>query len=180
MPIYLPAPAHDRRGPDGQGWNRLSLNAGPVHAGQCALRPRSYATLRESWDTRRAQWGGFGPCGRAGYGREVPDCRTCPVLAGERRELHSFEPDVLVRVLIRDGQTIGEPHVMNRPGNGWESTSQVWTWQELARLEGWRLGRRHVDEHGEGFWLHAEWPPSGGVYGRAGDRVPAGQPGGPR
>ncbi|MFF3665434.1 hypothetical protein [Microtetraspora malaysiensis] len=79
MPIYLPAPAHDSRGPDGDGWNRLSLNAGPVYPGQCALAPTSYATLWESQDTRRARWGGFGPCVRCG------DCTSCPAMSALRR-----------------------------------------------------------------------------------------------
>ena len=44
---------------------------------------------------------------------------------------------------------------MNQPGKGWDSSSEVWTWEELARLEGWQVGRAHEDEHGQGFWLHA-------------------------
>jgi len=51
MPIFLPAPAHQPTGPDGQGWNRLTV-AAPAPSAQCALRPRTYAALAESQDTR--------------------------------------------------------------------------------------------------------------------------------
>ncbi|MFI6290072.1 hypothetical protein ACIBEJ_00720 [Nonomuraea sp. NPDC050790] len=160
MPVYLPAPVRDAAGPDGRGWNRLSLNAGPVYDGQCALKPTSYATLWESQDTRRARWGGFAPC----TGETLGACGTCPVLRPPaRRTLHSFEPDVLVR-LLDAANGIWRPHVMNRPESGWESSSQRWTWWQLARLEGWRLGRQHTDEHSPGFWLHATVR-TGGVYG---------------
>jgi hypothetical protein len=160
MPIYLPAPTRDVRGPDGGGWNRLSLNAGPVYPGQCALQPTSYATLWESHDTRRARWGGFGGCVRGGA------CAGCPSLTpAEPRRLLSFTPDVLVRILVRSGAA-DQPHVMNRPEDGWASRSERWTWPELAHLTGWRLGRQHVDEHSDGFWLHATHA-SGGVYGKS-------------
>lgn len=146
MPIFLTAPAHQPGGPDGQGWNRLSAAVhGP--SAQCALRPRSHAALIESQDTRRARWGGFGPCARDGH------CEGCPIANAAPRKLASFMPDVLVRILRRpDGRT--ELHLMNRPDQGWDSSSQVWTWDELARLQGWRIGHAHRDEHGEGFWLH--------------------------
>ncbi|MGW5456616.1 hypothetical protein [Nocardia sp. NPDC003979] len=46
MTIYLRPPEPNPGGPDGQGWNRLSLNAHTsVPAPQCALRPRTYAAL---------------------------------------------------------------------------------------------------------------------------------------
>ena len=60
MPIHLPAPAHRNGGPDGQGWNRMSL--GTLAGDECALRPRDYSHLVESQDTRRARYGGYGPC----------------------------------------------------------------------------------------------------------------------
>jgi hypothetical protein len=28
-----------------------------------------------------------------------------------------------------------------------------WTWDRLARLDGWVAGKPHWGEHGEGFWL---------------------------
>jgi hypothetical protein len=155
MPIYLEAPARKPGGPDGKGWNRLSLNA---HMGdgmaQCALRPRSYSTLYESQDTRLARWAGFGAC--VGDG----GCGTCPILSAEPIELRSFVRDVLVRI-----DDAGELYVMNKPEQGWDSSAQRWTWDEIARLNGWRLGDRYADEHGEGFWLHAVGDARNGIYG---------------
>ncbi len=148
MPVYLRAPQPSHDGPDGKGWNRLSLGA---HYGQaadrCALRPVSYETLVESRDTRRATWefGGFGVCIAAGA------CDTCPIANEAPTTLAAFGDKVLVRV---DHQ--GRPHLMNHPEKGWDSSSQEWTWPELSRLEGWRIGRRHRDEHGDGFWLERE------------------------
>lgn len=156
MPIFLSAPVREPSGPDGQGWNRLTA-AAPGPSAQCALRPRSHAALVESQDTRRARWGAFGPCTRAG------NCAGCPIASAAPRRLRSFTRDVLVRFLPRGGRT--ELHLMNNPAKGWDSSSSVWTWDELARLQGWRIGHAHRDEHGEGFWLHAAHPPQGGKYG---------------
>ncbi|MEV4116171.1 hypothetical protein [Nonomuraea sp. NPDC049695] len=47
------------------------------------------------------------------------------------------------------------PHVMDHAETGWASPSQRWSWTDIARLEKWRLGRPHRDEHSDGFWLHA-------------------------
>lgn len=161
MTIRLEAPAYRPGGPDGQGWNRLNLNA---HIGaerpQCALRPRSYPTLWMSQDTRRARWGGYGPCIRPE--RTTGDlCGGCPMLT-ERTELRSFTPSVLARIQRR---VVGEGFVaqehtqvwlMNRPDNGWGETGHIWPWDDLARLEGWRVDSRpYRDEHSDGFWLHA-------------------------
>jgi hypothetical protein len=160
VPIHLTPPAYQPTGPDGQGWNRLSLNAHGSKTPQCALRPRSYATLVESQDTRRAQWGGFGPCSGDGFCRD-----ECLVLAVRSERLRSFTSDVLVRLLPRGEGVPDQAHLMNHPEKGWDSSSQVWTWEELARLEGWRVGRPHRDEHGDGFWLHATADPVNGCYG---------------
>jgi hypothetical protein len=144
MPIYLQAPATDHRGVDGKGWNRLSLSA---HIGQgsarCALRPTSYESLVESQDTRRARWGGsYAPCVSGG------DCGSCPIASAAPTTLQAFDDRVLVRV-----DHMNRPHLMNQLEKGWDSSSMAWTWDELSRLEGWTVGRRHRDEHGEGFWL---------------------------
>lgn len=152
MPIYLPAPAPPSRGPDGQGWNRTYL--GSLAGEQCALRPRDYTHLIESQDTRRARYGGYGPCINSGK------CDGCPVLR-RRKTLTSFDDRVLVRVHEMDGR----PYLMNRPEDGWASLAQRWTWEELSRLEGWSFGPRYHDEHGSGFWLlRAE------ISGAGGDR----------
>lgn len=166
MPIHLRAPQYRPGGPDGRGWNRLSLNAHiGTPADQCALQPRDYPTLYES-RTGRARWGGFGPCTSGGA------CATCPIYAAPPATLHAFTDRVLVRLRKRpapDGLVVqappDEPHIMNRPEDGWGSRSNVWTWDALARLAGWQIGRRHRDEHSDGFWLVAETEPRHGVYG---------------
>lgn len=157
MPVRLEAPQHRPGGPDGQGWNRLSLNA---HLGadraQCALRPRSYAALRESQDTRRAGWGGFGPCDQ-----DRASCTGCPRLTARPKTLRAFGDRVLVRLWERASTENGpavqhpapQPWLMDRPEEGWGSTGYPWTWSELARLAGWRIGRPYRDEHSDGFWL---------------------------
>ncbi|OEJ49738.1 hypothetical protein [Streptomyces agglomeratus] len=58
LPTLLSPPAYGPSGPDGQSWNRLSLNAhfGVPH--QCGLLPTSYSALLESM-TGRQRWGSF-------------------------------------------------------------------------------------------------------------------------
>ncbi|RZU46565.1 hypothetical protein EV385_6639 [Krasilnikovia cinnamomea] len=146
MPIHLPAPAHRPGGPDGRGWNRLSLNAHiGADRGQCALRPLSYPTLVESQDTRRARWGGYGPCVATG------DCRACPVPTAAPRRLDAPGDRVLVR--LRPGRLYGsglgaqvtpeQPVVMADAGQGWQAAGEPWSWHQLARVAGWRVGRPH-------------------------------------
>lgn len=161
MPIFLPAPQNYRAGgPDGQGWNRLSLNA---HMGaataRCALRPRSYSTLIESFDTRRAQWGGaLAAC--TGAGR----CLACPVSSRSEPTV-PWEGDA-GRVLVRQ-QPRHVPGPVTTPGGipdrlwamqdanaGWDSRSIELFWDDMPALTSWRVGRAHCDEHGQGFWLH--------------------------
>ncbi|MFD7661305.1 hypothetical protein [Streptomyces sp. NPDC059788] len=142
MPIYLPAPALRTGGPDGRGWNRISIAMGALVSDECALKPRDYTHLRESQDTRRARYGGYGPCTRNG------DCGTCPVLQAPGRRLRALGNQILVRISATDG-----PHLMNRSEDGWASLSQRWTWSDLARIDGWEIGRRFRDEHSDGFWL---------------------------
>lgn len=144
MPVYLKAPTYDGRGPDGQGWNRISLAGGAnATSDQCALLPRGYATLAESLDTRRARHGGYGACGRAG------DCGCCPIYAAEPTELRRPGED---RVLVRvDAE--GRACVMVSPDTGWDGRYYIKPWRWLRRLEGWGIGGRADDEHSEGFWL---------------------------
>jgi hypothetical protein len=158
MPIRLEAPTYRPGGPDGKGWNRLSLNAHMgIPADQCALKPRDYPHLWETTNRPRcAQWGNYGPCGRSDG-----DCTVCPVLTTAPRLLNAFGDSVLVRIrnapILRDREVLGyrdEPWLMNRPEDGWASFGYPWTWAELARLPGWTVGRRHMDEHSDGFWLH--------------------------
>lgn len=145
MPIYLKAPAYLPAGPDGKGWNRISLAGGASGPGaQCALRPTDWGSLYESArGTQFAAWGGYGPCVREG------DCRNCPYADTTRVTTldRPSEDRVLVRVLD------GVPHVMVNPDTGWEGWSYPWTWTGMRRLQGWRIGRAMRDEHSEGFWL---------------------------
>lgn len=151
MPIYLPAPAHRNGGPDGQGWNRVSLaSMGGLAGDQCALRPRDYSHLRESQDTRRARYGGYGPCVVGG------SCQACPIFREAPRTLAALGDRVLVRTHPGDGSL----YLMSRPEDGWASLAKRWTWQDLARLDGWTVGRRHRDERGDGFWLERAVPAS--------------------
>jgi hypothetical protein len=146
MPIYLPAPPPYIGGGDGDGWNRLSLTGGSqMWSDECALQPRSYAALWEAQDTRRARYGGFGPCARRG------DCDTCPVLHTPPRQLRTTAPRVLVRILDGPPRRLRPELPDTDPGD----PSALWTWPEIARVPGWTLGRRHFDEHGEAFWLIA-------------------------
>lgn len=146
MPVYLPAPQRDPRGPDGQGWNRLAILAQPRD--QCALRPQTYAAWREAQDTRRAAYGHYGTCGRAG------SCDGCP-----RRDLtttlEAFTPRVLFRL---DPAQTGLAFAVNHPDRGWSSWAQEWTWVDLLALEGWAFDGEHTDEHGRGFWLRKARP----------------------
>lgn len=145
MPIHLKAPTPANGGPDGRGWTRLSIGSmGALVDDECALRPRDYSHLVESQDTRRARYGGYGPCIGSG------GCEQCPILQSAPRHLESLDDRVLVRVHPSDGR----PYLMNRPEDGWASLGLRWTWQDLARLDGWEIGRRYSDEHGDGFWLH--------------------------
>ncbi|MCX5138350.1 hypothetical protein [Streptomyces sp. NBC_00338] len=145
MPIHLKVPAHRNGGPDGQGWNRMSL--GSLAGDQCALRPRDYSHLRESQDTRRARYGGYGPCVSEG------NCAECPILQASPRHLDSLDSRVLVRI-----HADGYLYLMNRPDDGWASSAKRWTWQDVARLDGWEIGRRHCDAHSDGFWLERTTP----------------------
>jgi hypothetical protein len=74
-----------------------------------------------------------------------------------------FLPANTDRVLVRlkergsDGLPI-TPYVVDDTDAGWASPRYRCTWEDLVRLAGWNLGRQHLDEHGEGFWLVKEDP----------------------
>lgn len=146
MPVYLPAPEPDHRGPDGKGRNRLRIES--IWLDECALRPTSWQTL---WiaqtDTRRAWYGNFGPCGRTGR------CDGCAVWEAPPLACRDHG-DGSGRMLARlDPRRRDLVWLMVNPDLGWDSDGYRWTWAQLARLRGWQADRGHVDEHGEGFWL---------------------------
>jgi hypothetical protein len=63
---------------------------------------------------------------------------------------------------------------MNHPDRGWGSSSQVWEWDDLARLAGWEVDGHHADEESDGFWLRAIGERSNGIYGKpASQAIPA-------
>lgn len=47
-------------------------------------------------------------------------------------------------------------HVMANPGDDFGQRSQFFTWQQLTRLDGWRVGRTFTDEVSTGFWLNRD------------------------
>lgn len=155
MPIYLEPPRPDPKGPDGRGWNRLSLNShiGAPDRGLCALLPKTWEGLWESRDTRRAKWNphAYERCRNGSKGA----CQGCPVLQNAEtpsRALRALEvagPQVPVRIHPSDGTL----WVMNRIDGGWAERGEKWIWQDIAALHGWRVGPRSTDEHSEWFWL---------------------------
>ncbi|MEV0297131.1 hypothetical protein [Nocardia sp. NPDC050710] len=167
MSIYLPAPRPNPRGPDGRGWNRISLGAHyGAPASQCALRPHTYPALVDiRRGSRFSAWGPYDPCPRAPYSEgERPDCLNCPVLT-EKVSMLDIDAD---RVLVRlECRTVGTgfatearltPWIVTDVAAGWDSPHQHWPWHRLARLEGWNVGRAHHDDCSEGFWLIRNHP----------------------
>ncbi|GAA1765876.1 hypothetical protein [Streptomonospora arabica] len=149
MPIRLTPPGHNPGGPDGQGWNRVSLNA---HIGsepaQCALRPRRFPQFADTMrSTQHARWGGYGVCVR-----DDGDCGSCPLLRDHiRMDAAPGEDRVLFRIGDHD-----IPYRMAEADTGWDGPAEKWPFEELARLEdGWVLERGvpSRDEHGEFFWV---------------------------
>ncbi|MEU7323371.1 hypothetical protein ABZ682_22890 [Streptomyces griseoviridis] len=157
MPIYLPAPEAPANGPDGKGWNRLSLNAHGGFLNQCALRPRRWGALLDSRDTRRASWGGFGRCINHG------GCGDCPLRKARYEQCTVVPvnaPRVLVRIepLFADDAMFGGVDgfrlwVTTGPADREYRNGQPWTWEDAVRVRGWNLGSAYVDDLGEGFWL---------------------------
>jgi hypothetical protein len=145
-PIFLAAPEHRPSGPDGRGWNRLAIHS--MAGDECALRPTDYPTMIEARDTRRARYGGFGPCIRQ---PSTDTCRGCPIYVERTKpkELRAFTPTVLVRIWEPDGQ----PWLMNHPEKGWSSFGYRWSWSDLARLAGWTIGPLEHDGTSRCFWL---------------------------
>ena len=143
MPVYLePENDYSPQGPDGRGRNRLRielLSASP----QCAIRPLLITKLKEAMDTRLAQHGYFGRCDHGGQ------CETCPRLK-RRTTLESFGNQVLFREDPEDPSIVW---AMNKPEDGWASSGYRWKLEDIAVLEGWRLGRLFRDEHSFGFWM---------------------------
>ncbi|WP_331727447.1 hypothetical protein OG871_40485 (plasmid) [Kitasatospora sp. NBC_00374] len=159
MPLHLPGPEPVR--PAG-GWNRFSLNAHMTTPdAQCALCPRSWAALLDSRrDTRLCAWGPYGSCVAA---TAAPDCTACPVFAARNdpgRSVEAGGDHVFVRIDRRIAGEMFTAFPVDRmwltagPGDADFRTGEPWTWDQVSRLTAWTVGRRVLDETGEGFWLH--------------------------
>ncbi|MFD3422625.1 hypothetical protein [Streptomyces decoyicus] len=157
--IFLPDPGYGPGGPDGQGWNRLSLNAHFDTRHQCGLLPQNYVALWESMTGRQA-WGGFARCRRLAPGR-CGDCRVQQLhLARDGFDWPTGTPLLLARVrpLPRTPGSmffdlaagLSELELMSWVG---EPTGVEADWRTVRNSAGLRLGRRFWDEDGEAFWL---------------------------
>lgn len=165
MPLFLTASSYGSRGPDGQGWNRLSLNAHFDVPNQCGLLPTNYATLFESM-TGRQRWGGFEHCSGPGPGR----CGSCPIQRAHLRGQSGIEwpantPLLLVRIqplprtpgsLFAD-PAAGRSTLDPRTWRG-AATGVAADWQMVRNTPGVRLGRSFRDGEGEAFWLVRDNP----------------------
>lgn len=142
MPIFLESSGYNPIGPDGQGRNRLKIDSIDPQP-RCALRPSSYPALRESQDTRLAQWSGsFGICTNAGR------CNGCE-RSGHQFELEAFTSEVMIRI---DAQN--RLHAMNKADEGWSSYGRFLNWEDLAAIKGWRIGRSGSDRHSQYILIH--------------------------
>ncbi|MFG2210936.1 hypothetical protein [Streptomyces sp. NPDC048638] len=174
MPVYLDNP-HDcgPRGPDGQGWNRLSLNAHfdtPTH---CGLRPIRFASLFEA-RTGRQRWGGYERC----IGNQLPSqpvadepgapvvrCASCPVY----QNAHAHPPlpnwpgqHPLLLGRVRDwprtpGMWIadaaaGRSSVHLHTWQGQDTGAAV-DWPDLAVAADIRMTWQFHDQDGDAFWI---------------------------
>lgn len=135
MPVFLSSPTHNPAGPDGQGWNRISIIG--IAGDQCAARPTTEATFWEAMDSRRARYGGFGACTNAGR------CGDCAKLK-QIKAWPWFGDEILIRV-----DEHGTPWAMNRPDDGWGESAKPTTWEKLSQLDKVEF-TRYSDKHGRG------------------------------
>jgi hypothetical protein len=158
-------------GPDGKGWNRLSVLGGSWRATpRCVLQPLTVTAWWESLHRRTSAIfsGLYGDCVKPPsdpYGQQ-PDCTSCPV-ATRHTTLSAFEPRVLIRYFC-DGYLVahhtGHAYLMNKPDDP-DSSARVWTWTDLLALDGWAYDGRHLDDGiSPGHWIRAIRPPERGVY----------------
>ncbi|MFG3429687.1 hypothetical protein [Streptomyces californicus] len=166
MTLFLPSPGYGPRGPDGQGWNRLSLSAHFEDRNQCGLQPTNYPTLFESM-TGRQRWGGFDRCSAPAPGR----CGTCPVQHAHLREHGIDWPAATPLLLVRVRPLPPTPGALFSDPAAGRSTLEPCTWlgaaagisadwATLRHTPGVRLGRSFRDSEGEAFWLVRNNPAS--------------------
>ncbi|WP_369228432.1 hypothetical protein AB5J52_48145 (plasmid) [Streptomyces sp. R39] len=159
MPTFLEQPTYPR-GPDGRGWNRLSLNAHFDQLHQCGWQPRRFTTLFEAL-TNRQHWGGFGRCfaGRPGV------CGSCPVqlrrLAYEDGiEWPTGVPLLLARVKpwpLTPGAFFADPAAgrSSLELSTWRGGPPILKagWTEVLNTRNRTISWCWQDDQGEAFWL---------------------------
>lgn len=138
MPIYLPAPAHNPQGQDGEGWNRVAIHATTLD--ECALKPKTLPAFVDALDTRKVKYGSYGVCVRAG------ECQGCST--GEKSSEWGWLGE---QILVREDEQ-GRPWIMNRPDKGWDEFGKLTTWQALLTLQSVEF-KMHKDQFGRGIML---------------------------
>jgi len=165
MPTFLEQPSYGPQGPDGQGWNRLSLNAHFDRLHQCGWQPGRFAALFEAL-TGRQQWGGFGRC----FVGHPGSCGTCPVqLRRLAREGGIAWPDKMPLLLARvrpspptPGALFADPAAGRSslelsPWRGWLPVLKA-EWVEILNTPDHTMSWCWQDEQGEAFWLVRNHP----------------------
>ncbi|WP_053726658.1 hypothetical protein [Streptomyces sp. WM6378] len=174
MPVYLDNPNdYGSRGPDGQGWNRLSLNAHFDTPAHCGLRPIRFASLFEA-RTGRQRWGGYERCvggklpslpADGGSSAPLVRCAHCPVY--QNAHAHPPLPNwpgtaPLLLGRVRDwprtpGRWIADPaagrssvHLHTWQG---EDTGAAADWPDLAVAADICMTWQFHDQDGDAFWI---------------------------
>lgn len=158
MPLRLDPPHHGPAGPDGKGWNRLSLNAHFNTPRHCGLRPTNFTTLFEA-RTGRQHWGGYERCVSSG------PCTSCTIYrtSSGHPQLPGWPartPLLLGRV--RDWPRAPVPGFAD-PAAG-RSSVHLHTWQgsetgvrvewpDLAAAADLVMTWKFRDQEGDAFWL---------------------------
>ncbi|MFH0246184.1 hypothetical protein ACGRHY_28050 [Streptomyces sp. HK10] len=159
MPVFLAQPSYGPGGPDGQGWNRLSLCAHFDERHQCGLLPTTYATLYESM-TGRQGWGDFERCPKLAPGH----CPACPVQRGHLEHQGIAWPSGTPLLLVRVCPLPPTPEAMFADPMAGRSMLHLHSWQgdavdveadwqTVRNTPGIRLGRAFWDRQGQAFWL---------------------------
>ncbi|MGW2612915.1 hypothetical protein ACWC4A_53015 [Streptomyces mirabilis] len=165
MPTFLEQPSYGPRGPDGQGWNRLSLNAHFDARHQCGWQPTHFATLFEA-TTGHQRWGDFDRC----FVSHPGSCTTCPVQVRRLAYQGGIDwpagmPLLLARVRPlppTPGAFFADP-ASGRSSlelSAWRGGPPVLEagWVEVLNTRGRRMSWCWQDEQGEAFWLVRNHP----------------------
>ncbi|MCX5215654.1 hypothetical protein OG689_41605 [Kitasatospora sp. NBC_00240] len=159
MPIFLEEPSYGPGGPDGQGWNRLSLNAHFDQRHQCGLLPINFPTLFESM-TGRQRWGGYERCRQLAPGH----CGECPIQRRHTEDQGAIAwPDRTPLLLARVRPLAPTPGALFADPASGRSTLELrpWpggtaveaSWVQVRNTPALRLSWAWRDAEGEAFWL---------------------------